>query len=203
MLYRVGLVLGLSLLTLVVTPGCSRFSVDNHSLAYKEATVLPPLQLPAGETRPMTAIYPAPAINPAALEAAPNFANQKGNRFEMPRAQNSGVINADNANVGIGAPSRPTLVTDGNGYPLLKIEGDANRIWDLLAASLSVANIQVVDRNQSAGWVAIKTDNQTVYLRLNRAGTITTITVQDDKNALIDKNLASDVLVQLNQNWPA
>lgn len=203
MLYRVGLVLGLSLLTLAVTPGCSRFSVDNHSLAYKEATVLPPLQLPAGETRPMTAIYPAPAISPAAMQSAPDFANKKGNRFEMPRPQNSGLINSANANVGIGAPSRPALVTDGNGYPLLRIEGDANRIWDLLAATLSVANITVVDRNQSAGWVSIKANNQTVYLRLNRAGTITTITVQDDKNALIDKNLASDVLVQLNQNWPA
>lgn len=202
MLYRVGLVLGLSLLTLAVTPGCSRFSVDNHSLAYKQSTILPPLQLPATQTRPMTAIYPAPVIDPAAMEAAPNFANQKGNRFEMPRPQNSGVLNAD-SNLGIGAPSRPALVTDGNGYPLLKIEGDASRIWDMLAASLSVANITVVDRNQNAGWVAIKADNQTVYLRLNRAGTITTVTVQNEKNALIDKNLASDVLVQLSQNWPA
>jgi uncharacterized lipoprotein len=200
MLYRVGLVLGLSLLAM---SGCSRLSIDNHSLAYKEATVLPPLQLPEGNTRPMNAIYPAPAISPGAMEAAPNFANKKGNRFEMPRAQNSGVINAGNDTVGIGAPSRPTLVTDGNGYPLLRLEGDGNRIWDLLAATLSVANIQVVDRNQAAGWVAIKADDQTVYLRLNRSGTITTITVQDTNNALIDKNLASDVLVQLNQNWPA
>lgn len=203
MLYRAGLVLGLSLFTLSAMSGCSRFSVDNHSLSYKQATVLPPLQLPAGETRPMTAIYPAPVISAAALEAAPSFANAKGNRFEMPRAQGTGVNHSDSANVGIGAPSRPVLVTDGNGYPLLKIEGDANRIWDLLAAALSVANLSVVDRNQNAGWVAIKTDNQLVYLRLNRAGTITTITVQNDKNALIDKNLASDVLVQLNQNWPA
>lgn len=203
MLYRVGIVVGLSLLTVTVVPGCSRFSVDNHSLAYKQATVLPPLQLPAGETRPMKAIYPAPAITAAALEAAPNFANQKGNRFEMPQPQNRVVISSDNANVGIGAPSRPILVTDGNGYPLLKVEGDANRIWDLLGASLSVANIQVVDRNQTAGWIAIKIDKQTVYLRLNRAGTITTITAQDDKNALIDKTMASDLLVQLNQNWPA
>ncbi|RYY78414.1 MAG: outer membrane protein assembly factor BamC [Moraxellaceae bacterium] len=203
MLYRVGLVLGVSLLTLVVTPGCSRLSVDNHSLDYKQATVLPPLQLPAGQTRPMTAIYPAPAISPAAMDAAPNFANKKGNRFEMPQPQNNSVMTAANDNVGIGAPSRPVLVTDGNGYPLLKIEGDANRIWDLLTATLSVANITVVDRNQTAGWIAIKADNRTVYLRLNRAGTITTITVQDDKNALIDKNIASDVLVQLNQNWPA
>ena len=84
MLYRVGLVLGLSLLTLAVTPGCSRFSVDNHSLAYKEATVLPPLQLPAGETRPMTAIYPAPAISPAAMHLHQTLPTRKATGLKCP-----------------------------------------------------------------------------------------------------------------------
>lgn len=196
--YRIGLVLGLSVLALA---GCSRLSIDNNSLSYKNATVLPPLQLPQGATRPMTAIYPAPAISPAAMQNAPDFANKKGNRFEMPRAQQ---LNANaSSNAGIGAPSRPSLVTDGNGYPLMKIEGDSGQIWDLLRAAISVANLTVVASDQNSGWISVKTAEQTVYLRLNRAGTMTTITVQDSKNALIDKDLASDVLVQLNQNWPA
>lgn len=196
--YRIGLVLGLSVLALA---GCSRLSIDNNSLSYKNATVLPPLQLPQGETRPMTAIYPAPAISPAAIQNAADFANKKGNRFEMPRAQQLDPKASSNA--GIGAPSRPSLVTDGNGYPLMKIEGDNGQIWDLLRAAISVANLTVVASDQNSGWISVKTADQTVYLRLNRAGTMTTITVQDSKNALIDKDLASDVLVQLNQNWPA
>jgi uncharacterized lipoprotein len=85
----------------------------------------------------------------------------------------------------------------------MKIDGDANRVWDLLNAALCVANIKVVDRNQTAGFFVIKQENQNYYLRLNRAGAATTITVQDEKNTLIDKGLASEILSQLNQNWPA
>lgn len=199
MLYRAGLVLSLSVLAVA---GCSRLSISNNSLDYKNTKVLAPLQMPDTATRPMTAIYPAPAINPAALEKAPNFANKKGNRFEMPAPKSLAVVDQGDQSVGIGAPTRPVIVTDGNGFPLMKIEGDANRVWDLMSAALSVSNIKVLDRNQGAGWVSMRLDKKTVYLRLNRSGSMTTITVQDEKNALIDKDIASDVLVQLNQNWP-
>lgn len=200
MLYRAGLVLSLSVLAIT---GCSRFSISNNSLDYKKTKVLAPLQLPNDSTRPMTAIYPAPVIDPVALENAPNFINKQGNRFEMPAPKALTVMNNSSPSIGIGAPTQPVIVTDGNGFPLMKIEGDTNRVWDLMSAALSVSNIKVIDRNQTAGWVSIRLDKQTVYLRLNRSGSMTTITVQDDKNALIDKDAASDVLVQLNQNWPA
>lgn len=205
MLYRAGLVLGLSVLTLA---GCSRLSISNNSMAYKNAKVLAPLQLPAAATRPMNAIYPAPVISQAALETAPEFSNHKHNRYELPLPKNTIATDAGEAGVGVGAPSAPALVTDGNGFPLLRIEGDATRIWELLNASLSVANIQVVSRNQGAGWISVKfkdqnANTQTVFLRLNRTGIITTITVQNEKNVLIDKTVASELLTQLNQNWPA
>lgn len=205
MLYRVGLRVGVVIgLSIVALTGCSRLSISNNSMNYKEAVVLPPLQLPAGEaTRPITAIYPAPKIDPAALEQAPEFSNKRGNRFEMPKPQALPTNMVAASDLSVGVPSRPILVTDGNGYPLLKIEGDANRIWDLLGAALSVGNFNVLDRNQGKNFVQIKHENQTVYLRLNRTGTITTITVQDEKTTLIDKDIASALLTQLNQNWPA
>lgn len=202
MLYRVGLI---AVLSAVGLAGCSTFSISNNSMAYKDTVVLPPLQWPNNEqTRPIAAIYPAPKIDPAALEQAPNFSNKRGNRFEMPAPQSldKALIIGTGAD-SVGAPSKPVLVTDGNGYPLLKIEGDANRIWDLLSAALSVANMNVVDRNQTAGFFVLKQENQNYYLRLNRTGSATTITVQDDKNTLIDKGLATEILSQLNQNWPA
>lgn len=202
MLYRVGLVVGLSIVSLA---GCNSLSISNNSLAYKEAIALPPLQLPQNEqTRPIAAIYPVPKVDPAALAQAPEFSNKRGNRFEMPEPKpldSSLIIGSGTASVG--APSKPTIVTDGNGYPLLKIEGDSNRVWDLLTASLSVGNVSVVDRNQTAGFIIIKQDNKNMYLRLNRSGSITTITVEDEKNALIDKAVAAEILAQLNQNWPA
>lgn len=204
MLYRAGLLLGVSILAL---SGCSRLAVNNNSLAYKHTIVLPPLQLPAGEqTRAFTPIYPTPQIDPAAVSTLPDFTNKKGNRFDMPAPQD--IVNpatgADASNESVGAPAKPQLLTDGSGYPLLKVEGDSNRIWDLLMASLSVANIKVVDRNQMTGAVQFKLEGKkTAYLRLIRTGAATTITVQDEKNVLIDKNVAADVLAQINQNWPA
>lgn len=205
MLYRVGLRVGVIVgLSIVALTGCSRLSINNNSMNYKEAIVLPPLQLPAGEaTRPITAIYPTPKIDPVAIEQAPMFANKRGNRFEMPTPQALPDNLRNSATLSVGAPSKPVLVTDGNGYPLLKIEGDANRIWDLLNAALSVGNFKVLDRNQMKSFVQIKYENQDVFLRLNRTGTITAITIQDANNKLIDKDIASDLLAQLNQNWPA
>lgn len=205
MLYRVGLRAGVIIgLSLVAVSGCSRLSINNNSMNYKEAVVLAPLQLPQGEaTRPITAIYPTPRIDPAALEQAPDFANKRGNRFEMPTPKALAANTLANPNLSIGAPSRPVMVNDGNGYPLLKIEGDANRIWDLLNAALSVGNLKVLDRNQGKSFVQVQHDNQDMFLRLNRTGTITTITIQDAKNTLIDKDIASELLAQLNQNWPA
>lgn len=202
MLYRVGLI---AVLAAAGLAGCSTFSISNNSMAYKDTVVLPPLQLPNNEqTRPIAAIYPAPQIDEQALEQAPYFSNKRGNRFEMPAPQplDKSVIIGTGVD-SVGAPSKPVLVTDGNGYPLMKIEGDANRVWDLLTAALSVSNISVVDRNQTAGFFVIKQENQNYYLRLNRAGAATTITVQDEKNMLIDKDLASEILNRLNQNWPA
>lgn len=202
MLYRVGLI---AVFFAAGLAGCSTFSISNNSMAYKDTIVLPPLQWPNNEqTRPIAAIYPVPKVDPAALAQSPNFSNERGNRFEMPTPQpldKSMIIGTGVDSVG--APSKPVLITDGNGYPLMKIEGDANRVWDLLNAALSVANIKVVDRNQTAGFFVIKQENQNYYLRLNRAGAATTITVQDEKNTLIDKGLASEILSQLNQNWPA
>lgn len=200
MLYRVGLILGLSI---VAMTGCSRLSVSNNSMDYKEAVVLPPLRLPAGEvTRPLTAIYPTPQIDPAALEQAPNYSNKRGNRFEMPTPQSLQEDMLANPNLSVGMPSRPVLVTDGNGYPLLKIEGDANRIWDLLNAALSVGNFDIVDRHQAKRFVQIKHDGQEIFLSLNRTGTITSVTIQDESSKLIDKALAKELLTQINQNWP-
>ena len=61
MLYRAGVVLSLSVLAMT---GCSRLSIGNNSLDYKETKVLAPLKMPTSNTRPMTAIYPAPVIDP-------------------------------------------------------------------------------------------------------------------------------------------
>ena len=80
---RLGLTLALSVFSLA---GCSSMAFKNGTLDYKETTTLQPLQYPEGSmVRPATPLYPAPTVDPLALENAPKLENQRGNRFAMPR----------------------------------------------------------------------------------------------------------------------
>ena len=107
---RLGVVLVISALSLA---GCGRFALNNHSLDYKKAQALEPLKFPEGATvRPFTPLYPAPTVDPLAIEHAPKLENESGNRYALPRPkemQNSANSTANATSVG-----RPQLVTDGN-----------------------------------------------------------------------------------------
>ena len=108
---RLGVVLVISALSLA---GCGRFALNNHSLDYKKHKALEPLKFPEGITaRPFTPLYPAPTVDPLAIEHAPKLENESGNRYALPRPkamQNS----ADNTSATASTVGRPQLVTDGN-----------------------------------------------------------------------------------------
>ena len=68
---RLGLTLALSVFSLA---GCSSMAFKNGTLDYKETTTLQPLQYPEGSmVRPATPLYPAPTVDPLALENAPKL----------------------------------------------------------------------------------------------------------------------------------
>lgn len=82
---RLGVVLVISALSLA---GCGRFALNNHSLDYKKAQALEPLKFPENATvRPFTPLYPAPTVDPLAIEHAPTFENKTGNRYALPRPE--------------------------------------------------------------------------------------------------------------------
>ncbi len=96
--------------------------------------------------RPVTPLYPAPLVEPLALQNAPNYSNARGNRFEMPRpnaAQINNTVSEQNDTVG-----RPQLVTDGNQNPLLKIEGNSATIWQYTLATLSSLDYTIVGQSK-------------------------------------------------------
>lgn len=87
---RLGLVLAVSALSLA---GCGRFALNNHSLDYKNAKQLAPLEYPADATvRPATPLYPAPTVDQLAIDHAPKFENKRGNRFALPRLNHFKLI---------------------------------------------------------------------------------------------------------------
>ncbi|MCU0189225.1 hypothetical protein, partial [Citrobacter freundii] len=77
-----------------------------------------------------------------AIEHAPKFENQRGNRFALPRPEQTqgGNATADASAQTTTALGRPQLVTDGNKNPLLKVDGNTTEIWQYTKATLSTLN---------------------------------------------------------------
>ncbi len=182
--------------------GCGRLSVSNGSMDYQKSHSIPTIQVPASiQTRQIAPLYPVPVIPANAASEKLVLSNAKGNRFTLPKPLplDPGAIPQDQ--VGIGAPSAPTLVIDGNGFPILKIDGDAPKIWDVINRTLSVANVDVTKRNTAASRFEVLIDNSPYQLRLGRIGNTTTVTLQKADDSLADKGIATDLMNKITQNW--
>ncbi|MGY5393878.1 lipoprotein-34 precursor (NlpB) [Acinetobacter tandoii] len=199
---RLGLTLALSVFSLA---GCSSLAVSNKSLNYKETATLEPLQYPEGSmVRPATPLYPAPTVEPLAIQHAPKLENSKGNRFALPRpdvaAPNSSATAASEQNAVLG---RPQLLTDGNQNPLLKIDGNSDTIWQYTLATLSSLNQNIVGQSKNRYEVTLKIDQQIYVLRLTSVGSSHNLAVFNADNSFADKEKAAELLTQIYQNWPA
>ena len=198
---RFGLTLALSAFGLM---GCSSMGINNGSLDYKNTASLEPLKYPEGSmVRPATPLYPAPKVDPLALEHAPKLENKKGNRFAIPRpnqVQENSLINspADSSNV-----SHPQLVRDGNQNPLLKIDGNSATIWQYTLATLSSLNHNIVGQSKNRYEVTIKVDQKVYVLRLTSVGSSNNLAVFNADNSFADQEIAAELLTQIYQNWPA
>ena len=198
---RFGLMLGISALSLA---GCSTLGISNGSLDYQKTTTLEPLKYPEGSTaRPATPLYPAPVVDQLALDNAPVFENKRGNRFEMPRpevAQNTATAQnqADSTQVG-----RPQILMDGNGNPLIKIDGNSATIWQYTLATLSSVNMNVTGQSKNAYEATVKVDKKTYVLKLTSVGASNNLAVFNTDNSFADKEVAVELLTQIYQNWPA
>ncbi|ENV04439.1 hypothetical protein F935_03160 [Acinetobacter calcoaceticus ANC 3811] len=198
---RLGLVLAVSALSLA---GCGRFAINNHSLDYKNAKQLAPLEYPADATvRPVTPLYPAPTVDQLAIEHAPKFENQRGNRFALPRPEQTQGNNAtaDASAQTTTALGRPQLVTDGNKNPLLKVDGNTTEIWQYTKATLSTLNYNIIA--QGSNQATIKVNDNTYVLKLTGVGSSHTLALFNVDNTFASPDVAAEVLNQIYQNWPA
>lgn len=199
---RFGLMLSLAAMSLA---GCSSLGISNGSLKYKKAPEMGEIKYPEGAiVRPASPLYPAPVVEPMALEHAPNFANSKGNRFALPRPdqqQTAGTIVSEES---VGAVvGQPKLLTDGNGNPLLNVTGDPATIWQYTLATLSTLNQNVIGQSKNAYEVTVKDNNQTYVLRMTSVGSSNNIAIFNADHSFADKAKASELLTQIYQNWPA
>ncbi|WOQ35361.1 lipoprotein-34 precursor (NlpB) [Acinetobacter baumannii] len=196
---RLGLVLAVSALNLA---GCGRFALNNHSLDYKKAKQLAPLEYPADATvRPATPLYPAPTVDQLAIDHAPKFENKRGNRFALPRPEQTQGDTADTSAQSGSALSRPQLVTDGNKNPLLKIDGSTAEIWQYTKATLSTLNYNIIA--QGSNQATIKVNDKTYVLKLTGVGSSHSLALFNPDNTFASPEVAAEVLNQIYQNWPA
>ncbi|WP_074383825.1 MULTISPECIES: lipoprotein-34 precursor (NlpB) [Acinetobacter] len=198
---RLGLSLTLSVFSLA---GCSSMAFNNGTLDYKETTTLDALQYPEGAmVRPATPLYPAPTVDPLAIENAPKLENQRGNRFALPRPQAQTENTTQAELTESNAVGKPQLVTDGNLNPLLKIDGNSATIWQYTLATLSSLNHSIVAQNKNRYEVTIRVDQQTYVLRLSSVGSSNNLAVFNADNSFADREKAAELLNQIYQNWPA
>ncbi len=197
---RLGLVLAVSALSLA---GCGRFAINNHSLDYKNAKQLAPLEYPADATvRPATPLYPAPIVEQRAIDNAPKFENKRGNRYALPRPeQTQGNATLDASAQTTTALGRPQLVTDGNKNPLLKVDGNTAEIWQYTKATLSTLNFNIIA--QGSNQATIKVNDNTYVLKLTGVGSSHTLALFNVDNTFASPDVAAEVLNQIYQNWPA
>ena len=195
---RLSVVLAISALSLV---GCGRFALNNHSLDYKQAQALEPLKFPENtQVRPFTPLYPAPTVEQLAIDNAPKFENKSGNRYALPRPD---TMRQTNAAVTTTALGQPQLLVDGNKNPLLKVEGSSTAVWQYTLATLGSLNYKVVKQAENGYEATIRVDDQNYVLKLSAVGSSNTVALFKLDTTFADPTVATEVLTQIHQNWPA
>lgn len=190
--------------TVLLLSGCSKFALGNGSLEYQNARALAPLQLPANaqSAAPFSPLYPVPEVQ--SNSTAPNLTNPNKNRYVMPAPTplDTARLNARKT-VDIGKPSPPVLIMDGNGFPLLRIEGSTDRVWKSLNSAADAAKLNITERRADFSRIDLQLNKKPFSLRIGQLGNSTTVTVQDGKDALAEPTLATDLLQQIIAHWPS
>ncbi len=148
------------------------------------------LKYPEGSmVRPATPLYPAPSVDPLAIEHAPNLENKRGNRFALASPSRGKKImqSADSSTDSTNMLGHPQLLVDGNQNPLLKVEGNSATIWQYTLATLSSLNHTIVGQSKNRYEVTVKVDQQTYVLRLSSVGSSNNLAVFNADNSFADK----------------
>ena len=186
--------------------------MPEQSLHYRQAKDLPPLVLPEGQgtTRPIQSLYGVPAAREPRSAVVLTERDGRRERFVIPAPapMQIQVAGADApVPAATGNPAgRPRLVTDGNGYPLLQVDGDPDMVWDSLNRALVSGRIQVDDRNQSLGiyYITLPAAGKQpdLQLKVTRTAGTSVLFLQLNEDTVADTALARHVFAKLLESWP-
>ncbi len=190
---------------LAALAGCSTYFRDRAS-DYRTATDMPPLKMPEGQpTRPITPLYPVPPGAEAKFDPKKKFEAPKPKPLVLTPAQ---IASSDPAVTPANAPKKPVLTQDGNGSPVISIEGEFNPIWDRLDEALRAASVKIDDRDQRVGLYYVNLPDpdgkKTTYqLRLTRGQSSYTLALQKDDDTLAPQATTKTLFESIVSHWPS
>ena len=195
------------LLALLSLGGCSL--MPDRSLDYLQAKNVPPLVVPTAEGRNIKPLYVIPEIATPEQTVVLVQGEGRKQRFVAPLPKplvvtgQSSVIDPKPTVLA----SKPQIVNDGNGHPVLQTNGDILQVWDKLNKALTAANIKVSDRNQTLGLYFVdlnKEGKSTAYqLKVIRTSNDNVISLQKDDDTLADSELSQQTFERLLNHWPS
>ena len=92
---------------------------------------------------------------------------------------------------------------DGNKNPLLKVNGSTDAVWQYTLATLSSLNYKVVSKAENGYEATIQVDNQNYLLKVSTVGSNNTVALFKLDTTFADPAVATELLTQISQNWPA
>ena len=195
------------LLALLSLGACSL--LPDRSLDYLQAKNVPPLVVPTAEGRNIKPLYVIPEIATPEQTVVLVQGEGRKQRFVAPLPKplvvtgQSSVIDPKPTVLA----SKPQIVNDGNGHPVLQTNGDILQVWDKLNKALTAANIKVSDRNQTLGLYFVdlnKEGKSTAYqLKVIRTSNDNVISLQKDDDTLADSELSQQTFERLLNHWPS
>ena len=195
------------LLALLSLGGCSL--MPDRSLDYLQAKNVPPLVVPTAEGRNIKPLYVIPEIATPEQTVVLVQGEGRKQRFVAPSPKPlvvTGKSSAADPKPTVLA-SKPQIVNDGNGHPVLQTNGDILQVWDTLNKALAAANIKVSDRNQTLGLYFVdlnKDGKSTAYqLKVIRTSNDNVISLQKDDDTVAEPELSQQTFERLLNHWPS
>ena len=195
------------LLVLFSLSACS--FLPDRSLDYLQAKNVPPLVVSTTEGRNIKPLYVIPEIATPEQTVVLVQGEGRKQRFVAPSPKPlvvTGKSSAADPKPTVLA-SKPQIVNDGNGHPVLQTNGDILQVWDTLNKALAAANIKVSDRNQTLGLYfvdLIKDGKSSAYqLKVIRTSNDNVISLQKDDDTLAESELSQQTFERLLNHWPS
>ena len=195
------------LLVLFSLSACS--FLPDRSLDYLQAKNVPPLVVSTTDSRSIKPLYAIPDIATPTQTVVLVQGEGRKQRFVAPLPKPlvvAGQSSAVDPKPTVLA-SKPQIVNDGNGHPVLQMNGDILQVWDTLNKALAAANIKVSDRNQTLGLYfvdLIKDGKSAAYqLKVIRTSNDNVISLQKDDDTLAEPELSQQTFERLLNHWPS